>query len=77
MQMGLIYFKQFLFMQDNLNNINNAVLLHFDVVGNGRVVLSLLDALDIYCITNFLSEKLLEINCAMTSKVLIVNILNL
>jgi len=41
MQMGHIYFKQFLFMQGNLNNINNAVLMHFDVVGNGRVILSL------------------------------------
>jgi len=42
-----IYFKQFLFMQGNLNNINNAVLMHFDVVGNGRVILSLLATLDI------------------------------
>jgi len=29
-------------MQDNPNNINNAVLMHFDVVGNDRVTLSLL-----------------------------------
>jgi len=37
-------------MQGNLNNINNAVLLHFDVVGNGRawVILSLHATLDIY-----------------------------
>jgi len=26
-------------MQDNLNNINKAVLMHFDVVGNGRVII--------------------------------------
>jgi len=29
-------------MHGNLNNSNNAVLIHFDVVGNGRVILSLL-----------------------------------
>jgi len=40
-------------MQCKLNNINNAVLVHFDVVGNGRDILSLLDALDIYCIKKF------------------------
>jgi len=39
MQMSYIYFKQFLFMQGNLNNINNAVLMYFDLVGNGRVTL--------------------------------------
>jgi len=43
--------------------------MHFDVVGNGRVILSLLATLDIYRITKiFLSEKLLEINCAITSE---------
>jgi len=46
--MSYVYFKQFLFKQGNLNNINNAVLMHFDVVGNGRVILSLLATLDIY-----------------------------
>jgi len=51
MQVGHIYFKQFLFMQGNLNNINNAVLMHFIVVGNDRVILSLLPTLDIYYIT--------------------------
>jgi len=55
--MGHIYLKQFLFMQGNLNNINNALLMHFDAVGNGRVILSLLVTLDIYY-KNFLSEKL-------------------
>jgi len=45
--MGHIYFIQFLFMQSNLININHAVLIHFDVVGNGRVILSLLAAIDI------------------------------
>jgi len=54
-------------MQGNLNNINNAVLMHFDVVGNSRVILSLLATLDIYY-KKFLSENLLEINCAMTSE---------
>jgi len=62
--MGHIYFKHFLFMQGNLNNINNAVLLHFDVVGNGRVMLSVLATLDINY-KKFISEKLLGINCAM------------
>jgi len=38
-------------MQGNLNNINNAVLMCFDVVGNGKVILSLLAALDILYIT--------------------------
>jgi len=33
-------------MQGNLNNTNNAGLMHFDVVGNGRVILSLLAAVD-------------------------------
>jgi len=45
--MGHIYLKHFLFMQGNLNNINNAVLMQFDVVGNGRVILSLLATSDI------------------------------
>jgi len=35
-------------MQGNLNNINDAVLMQFDVVGNGRVMLSLLATLDVY-----------------------------
>jgi len=47
MQIGHIYLKQVLFMQSNLNNINNAVSMHFDVVGNGRVIQSLLATLDI------------------------------
>jgi len=34
-------------MQGNLKNINNAVLMHLDVVGNGRVILSLLALLTI------------------------------
>jgi len=38
-------------MQSNLNNLNNAVLMHFDVAGNGRVILSFLATLDIYSIT--------------------------
>jgi len=64
-------------MQGNLNNINNVVLMHFDVLGNGRVILSLLDTLDIYY-KKILSEKLLQINCAMTlEKVSIVKQLNL
>jgi len=62
-----IYFKQFLFMQDDLNNTNNAILMHFDVVGNSRVILPLLATLDIYY-KNVLSEKLLGINCAMALK---------
>jgi len=49
--MGHIYFKQFLFLQSKLNYINNAVLMHFDVVGNGRFILSLLATLDIYIYT--------------------------
>jgi len=48
-------------------NLNNAVLMHFDVVGNGRVILSLLATLDMYY-KNCLSEKLLGINCAITSE---------
>jgi len=51
MQMGHIYFKQFLFIQGNLNIINNVALLYFDGVGNGRIILSLLAEWDIYCIT--------------------------
>jgi len=67
MQMGHIYFKQFLFMQCNLYNINNAGLMHFDVVGNGNVLLSLLVTLNIYY-KKFFSEKLLGIYCAMISE---------
>jgi len=67
MQMGHIYFKHFLFMQGNLNNIKNAVLMHFDVDGNDKVMLSLLATLDIYeYYKNVLNEKLLGINYAMT-----------
>jgi len=49
MQMGHIYFKQFLFIQGTLNYINNTVLMHFEVVGNSRIMLSLLATVDIYC----------------------------
>jgi len=36
--MGHTYFKQFLFMQGSLNNIN-AVLIRFNVVGNCAMTL--------------------------------------
>jgi len=38
-------------MQGNLNS--NAVLMHFDVVSNGRVILSLLTTLDILYYNSF------------------------
>jgi len=46
--------------------LNNAVLMHLDVVGNGRVIISLLATLGTV-LQKFLSDKLLGINCAMTS----------
>jgi len=40
--------------------------MHFDVAGNGRVILSFLATYTV--LQKFLSEKLLGINCAMISE---------
>jgi len=47
-------------MQGNLNIINSAVLMHFDVVGNGRVILSLLDTLDTAYITTIFKWEIIR-----------------